>query len=168
MKYLRPFNESLSFKDELLDFCESNLAYLLDEGNKVKVSYRHSHKINYSKVPAGADLYLVEIILEQPKPWDEIKDYMIPFLTRLINKYEINSANAIAKSGLITDDSLDIELYLTTNTNISFLPIYYKIKDLIRQENFRSSKLIEQMNFVVTGYKQPKKSFISKIKSFFK
>ena len=32
MKYLKPFYENTeNFKEELLDFCESNLAYLLDE-----------------------------------------------------------------------------------------------------------------------------------------
>ena len=36
MKHLRSFNEGL--KDELQDFCETNLAYLIDDGFKVRIS----------------------------------------------------------------------------------------------------------------------------------
>ena len=35
MKYLKPFNEDIlsdKFPEELQDFCETNLAYLIDEG----------------------------------------------------------------------------------------------------------------------------------------
>jgi hypothetical protein len=38
MKYLKPFNENIdNFKEELQDFCEMNLAYLLDEGTKIEI-----------------------------------------------------------------------------------------------------------------------------------
>ena len=38
MRFLRRFNESLEGKEELQDFCEMNLAYLLDEGFFIDIS----------------------------------------------------------------------------------------------------------------------------------
>jgi hypothetical protein len=37
MRHLKRFNESLD-ENELLDFCEVNLAYLLDEGFNIMIS----------------------------------------------------------------------------------------------------------------------------------
>ena len=82
MKYLKPFNENTeNFKEELLDFCESNLAYLLDEAELQVIP----------NAGGWSELHLVRILLDEPKNWNEIKDYMIPFLTRLIAKYEISN-----------------------------------------------------------------------------
>ena len=38
MRYLRKFNEKVE-REEIKDFCEINLAYLLDEGVDVRVSH---------------------------------------------------------------------------------------------------------------------------------
>ena len=37
MKHLRRFNESVNKEEELQDFCETYLAYLLDDGFEVSV-----------------------------------------------------------------------------------------------------------------------------------
>ena len=79
MKYLKRFNESINEYD-LKDYCETNLAYLMDEGLKVKIGYE-------------GDMY-VELSLYQSghgRPWLEIKDQIMPFLYRFNNVYEINS-----------------------------------------------------------------------------
>ncbi len=41
MKHLKPFNEAVgdTFKEELKDFCETNLAYLLDDGGEIEVVF---------------------------------------------------------------------------------------------------------------------------------
>jgi len=79
MRYLKRFNESINEYD-LKDYCETNLAYLMDEGLKVKIEYE-------------GDMY-VELSLYQSghgRPWLEIKDQIMPFLYRFNNVYEINS-----------------------------------------------------------------------------
>jgi hypothetical protein len=44
MIYLRRFNESLeNYLDQLKDFCESNLVYLLDEGFQLKYDTQMIH-----------------------------------------------------------------------------------------------------------------------------
>lgn len=94
MKHLKRYNESLNH-DELKDFVGDCLAYLLDEGfhvfipraslddgttaiwlslNNQVVSLRNTGTIPYTK-----DYFT----------WDEIKDYYIPLLKLLSNRYQI-------------------------------------------------------------------------------
>jgi hypothetical protein len=76
MKHLKPFNESKeNFVEELKDFCETNLAYLLDEGGKVEVHTFESDTLLQINITNST--------------WSNIKDHMIPFLTRLKNNYQI-------------------------------------------------------------------------------
>lgn len=76
MKHLKKFNESVNEYD-LKDYCETNLAYLMDEGLEVKIGDYEGD--------LSVDLYLYG------RPWSEIKDQIIPFLYRFNNVYEINS-----------------------------------------------------------------------------
>lgn len=94
MIYLKSFNESKSRKfgfmakpeegelDELKDFCETNLAYLVDEDFVVEVSNDYTHKNFHISILKEGSKY-------KGFTWDEIKDYFIPFLTHLSRKYEI-------------------------------------------------------------------------------
>jgi hypothetical protein len=188
MKYIKKFNEVITyngfdenFQEELKDFCEMGLTYLLDDDAQIRIDYRDSLNIDYSNVPADADLYLVKIILdEEPKLWSEIKDYMIPFLIRLNNKYEVNNTSYNRYNKMA-----DIKLNLLISNHVSeptprngFIgKYYYKMADLIKDQpkykgDIQSSLIdkckITKMYFLVTGYKQPKKSILTKLKSFFK
>ena len=84
MKHLRRFNEGL--KDELQDFCETNLAYLIDEGFRVRIS-----KFD------GDDFH--QIIIATPNNslsnslWLEMKDHIIPFFHFLFKDYELYHDN---------------------------------------------------------------------------
>ena len=84
MKHLRKFNESIDH-DELKDFVESCLAYLLDEGFHVFIprgltgdstaiwlAISHQYSANTSSFT-----------------WDQIKDHYIPLLKLLSNRYDI-------------------------------------------------------------------------------
>lgn len=175
MKHLKRFNEDMDnhqqlFKEELQDFCETNLAYLLDEGTEIQVI----------ESPGGwSELNLIRILLNEPKRWVEIKDHMIPFLTRLVSKYEISNQPF---RGLDTWTSKknppqveDIRLYISFNNNAnreltsedrSYMT--GRIKDLIADNIGSPNARISDIRFYVKGYKTEKKSFISKIKSFFK
>jgi len=169
MKYLKPFNENTeNFKEELLDFCESNLAYLLDEAELQVIP----------NAGGWSELHLVRILLDEPKNWNEIKDYMIPFLTRLIAKYEISNLpfrNQVFPGKTIKSKIEDIRLYIALgddrpNTNeiypnVSFLKV--QIKDLINDNVSFTNARISDMRFYVKGYKPQKKDILTKIKSFF-
>ena len=81
MKHLKKFNESINEYD-LKDYCETNLAYLMDEGLEVK--------IDNDRTDLFVTLYLYQSN-GYGRPWSEIKDHIIPFLHRFNNVYEINS-----------------------------------------------------------------------------
>jgi hypothetical protein len=78
MKHLRRFNESL--KVELQDFCDTHLAYLIDEGFKVRISKFE-----------GDDFH--QIMIGTPESsnslWSQMKDYILPFLHFLFKDYEL-------------------------------------------------------------------------------
>ena len=176
MKHLKRFNESQdNFKEELQDFCEMNLVYLTDEGAEIQIV----------ETPGGHEgLHLIRILLDEPKRWHELKDHIIPFLTRLVSKYQINNQPF---RGLDTWTSKrnpskveDIRLYLSFGDDVyrdNFGNDVYRdngsymkchIKDLIADNIGSPNARISDIRIYVKGYKKEKKSFISKIKSFFK
>ena len=94
MKYLKKYNEAKSRKfgfmakpeegelDELRDFCETHLAYLVDKDFVVDVSNDFTHKNFHISILKEGSKY-------KGFNWEEIKDYFIPFLTHLSRKYVI-------------------------------------------------------------------------------
>lgn len=97
MRYLRKFNENFGegFSEDMLKlFCEENLAYLLDDSQ---------FSINVNNICASKDdedfwLYKIELKTDSIHvgawgspgfDWNDIKDYYIPFLTRLNNESKI-------------------------------------------------------------------------------
>ena len=90
MKHLRRFDESL--KEELLDFCETSLAYLLDNGFKVAISKFegddfHQIMIGYSTDGSGYG--------SNNRLWLEMKDHVLPFLHFLFKDYELYWDNGV-------------------------------------------------------------------------
>jgi len=156
MKHLKRFNEDIltdNFKDELQEFCELNLVYLTDEGVEIQIVEQ----------PGGhVGLHLIRILLDEPKRWNELKDHMIPFLTRLQNKYEIT--DEVYNNG-------DIRFYIAFDDNDSSSSRSYitnLVKNLIADNHAWPNVRIGDIRLYVKGYKKEKKSFISKIKSYFK
>ena len=90
MRYLKSFNEGRkSTTDELKEFSEDCLAYLLDDGFEI-TTYTMPHN-DRSAV----------IWIDKPGPnkgqiktrigfeWDEVKDYYIPFVQLLAKRYQL-------------------------------------------------------------------------------
>jgi len=180
MKHLKSFNEditSFNFEEDLQEFCEMNLAYLLDEA-----------ELQVIESPGGwSELHLIRILLNEPKRWNEIKDHMIPFLTRLENKYEINNQpfKNSSYSSYVTSQAFpgkklkskveDIRLHISFDNNVnreftsddrSYMT--GQIKDLIADNIGSPNARISDIRLYVKGYKTEKKSILTKIKSFFK
>ena len=74
--YLKRYNEGVSHED-IEYFCETSLAYLLDEGVVVRVD-------NYDRSEEE-----VTINFYDKMTWNDCKDQVIPFLIRLTRKYEL-------------------------------------------------------------------------------
>ncbi len=87
MKYLKKFNESESIINysDIKKFCEDNLAYLIDSGFSVDVSFHSNGEFLIVKLlKIENDMYLHFY-------WDDIKDDFIPFLQVLSDKYNFNN-----------------------------------------------------------------------------
>jgi hypothetical protein len=80
MRYLKKFNESVD-QYELKEFCEINLAYLLDQGFEVLVTLLNTNDYSVEIRKYDLDDYWFK--------WDQVKDYIIPFLIHLRNEYKI-------------------------------------------------------------------------------
>ncbi len=172
MKHLKTFslhslfesNEplSISFAEDLRDFCETSLAYLIDEGMEIQVTKSQE---NYGKVV----IYINEpSTIATPKNWDNIKDHMIPFFTRLKNRYIIREFSF--KKSFTSTKKPDIYIFSNSLSQFKFgnPELEHEIKDLIDDSIDFGDNQITALRFYVDGYKQPKKSFLTKIKSFFK
>ena len=124
MKHLKRFNEATeNFREELRDFCENNLAYLLDDGRLLVEDSRDN-------------LVRVQLNFDRDKDWDEIKDHIIPFFIRLTNKYEVVEKNT---------ENVDVYIFYVSDTHGNAsggTPTEFKITDLI-DDNISISDIYE-------------------------
>lgn len=98
MKHLKRFNESISVldKEEVREFCETRLAYLLDDGYEIHIRKDLDSTLVISfNLPSNKFGLSIRTSLNLDEDfvkfkWNDIKDYFIPFLTHLSNNYEIN------------------------------------------------------------------------------
>lgn len=140
MKYIKLFNEArdnwFNIKaGDVLDFANnSHLAYLLDDGYIIDVR-RSSGGVHDDNDLLNDRSYIRIINLEMgrirsiPKPWNEIKDYFIPFLERFLNHF-----------GLLSN--IEIEMGLSSSStnldgfgNRTVTPRTFKLDDVLNDKN---------------------------------
>jgi|DEB19_MinimDraft_2_1074335.scaffolds.fasta_scaffold26362_2 hypothetical protein len=84
MRYLKKFNESV--EGELQKFCDTYLAYLIDEGFSVEVTDFSNQEV-YEKITIWQPAKDYTGTVYSNFSWDEIKDDFISFLQMLREKY---------------------------------------------------------------------------------
>lgn len=127
MKHIKPFNEA---KDnwsnikasDVLDFANnSHLVYLLDDGYIIDVRRSLSGGTHDDNDLLNDRSYIRIINLENtrsiPKPWNEIKDYFIPFLKRFLNEF-----------GLSDEVKIEMGLRCISTDNLALLKAPIAIK----------------------------------------
>ena len=100
MKYLVRFNEDLVNREELKDFCEMYLAYLVDDNIKISIV---QNKILYKNKGITREPICINVngfmSYENNqaifKTWGEVKDQFIPFIQMLNNNYNIADGKSI-------------------------------------------------------------------------
>lgn len=137
MKHLRSFNESKSrprfsnlskWLEELQDFCDTNLAYLLDQGLIVKLSPQSQY-------------VMITLVMDQNHgfdyfKWENFKDSIIPWLTRLDQIYYVsNKANYYRLGG--NNGTTFPTLNLTTN-----------LKDIL-SDDFKPISFLYELDIIV-------------------
>jgi len=141
MRYIKPFNEArdnwFNIKvSDVLDFANnSHLAYLLDEGYTIDV--RRPSGGPHDDNDLLSDRSYIRIINVEgttrsiPKPWSEIKDYIIPFLTRFVNHFGLLS-NIEVEMGL----SIQPDAYGALPQGVSGItPRTFKLDDVLNDKN---------------------------------
>jgi hypothetical protein len=100
MRYLKRIFENDLYSQvdeaELKDFCETYLAYLLDD-TSFKIEVVDTEKWDSYIIWLGKTLNP----RIQPFRWDEIKDYYIPFVTMLSREYDLNDKDLDQRSSSI-------------------------------------------------------------------
>lgn len=116
MKHLRSFNESL--KEELLDFCETNLAYLVDDGFRIYVSKFEGddfHQIMIGVISNNG--------YANNRLWLDMKNHILPFLHFLFKDYELYYDNDVEPAmGIVFHGGSGIKQKPLTLNQINDLP----------------------------------------------
>ena len=100
MKYLVKFNEDLVNREELKDFCEMYLAYLVDDDIKISIVQNNIHykSKGITREPICINIHgFMSYENNQAifKTWGEVKDQFIPFIHMLNNNYNIADGKSI-------------------------------------------------------------------------
>jgi hypothetical protein len=96
MRYIKNFKSLIkesteeSSRAELKDFCEMNLAYLIDEDFNISLTARTPiSKDNPKYEPGHAITFKLGKLPGEDFTWLQIMDHFIPFLQRLSNNYKV-------------------------------------------------------------------------------
>lgn len=150
MKYLRRFNESSEYdweleKEDFQDFCDTYLAYLIDDEFKVDLENFDKDKktFYFTKVgEKGGWSYYPDVRANDPFDWDEIKDTFIPFLSFLKKKYDdiyyIGDVPTISEELIISNGGNNLILFNYILDDKAAKYEYIPLDDLINDKvNFK-------------------------------
>jgi hypothetical protein len=92
MKYLKKIFESLD-KDELRDFCEMNLAYLLDDPDfEIRIEDTDWKKPSrFVCVILCKTINMGHEVMRTNFEWGEVKDHVVPFVIQLHKNYKFDT-----------------------------------------------------------------------------
>lgn len=96
MKHLKRFNEGVKDINKLQSFCHDYLAYLYDAGFNADVEFQYNHNNKNSQ-------YIGITIKKSDTTtfyWENVKDYIIPFITILSEDYKLDRKRCIVFRGI--------------------------------------------------------------------
>jgi hypothetical protein len=176
MKHLKRFNESTLDKEEVQDFCETHLAYLIDEGLEVECYQFNESNKEVAYITLG---YKLENDSHNLSPyeynfpsWNDIKDNIIPFFTHLSNKYDLlKNGKEVCISYVTTYFAIDDNFQKKPQVYNSGNNFKFTLKDIINDKTEVLGKLngrfrILEIRFDVIEKLKP--NTLDKIKSLFK
>ena len=159
MKYLRKYNESNLeglTEEEVRDFCEMNLVYLMDDGLKVLVQKTH---FGFGHAAGGTTYYKVTLSFRRcydsrgmNKKWIDIKDHVIPFLTRLRNEYDLQvevQSSVWEIGSMRVPTNISIEMIGSDST----YPDWFNINDIISEKIVPAGRLRDDYRVLSIQFK---------------
>jgi hypothetical protein len=117
MRHLKPFNESIN-KDDMQEFCEMNLAYLMDEGLQVSTDQQYKYRELITSV---------ELSFPEETLWLQIKDHIMPFLHRISNGYTLDPIHKYLKD---TNKLFEVQMPNGTNAFSKYNMSYDQLEQL--------------------------------------
>ncbi len=130
MKYLHKFNENKDAPDSLIEIkniCNTNLAYLIDEGFKLDYLIR-------KKRISGKVYNTVRILLKKDFlfKWDDIKDDFLPNIIMLSEKYKLLTKwSSVANKKYICITFLAEKIFIDKYFNIEELETLILTNDIL-------------------------------------
>lgn len=126
MKYLKRIFETKINVDELKDFCEGSLAFLMDEGFEIQfIDLKTSIKVELSR--NIIDSSMMKINDRQLFMWNDIKDDYISFIHKISKIYQVNNLIDISyyseedyrmNGRKVQIDSIPISVFNDKNINL--------------------------------------------------
>lgn len=100
--------------DEVKDFTEQSLAYLVDDGWELNFELNKTTKLINYMYPTDSKLVVISMNLDEEVSWDSIKDKILPFLQLLDRRYKLedSSRNRSDKPYVIYDGLISIAFSL--------------------------------------------------------
>ena len=137
MKHLKNFNEARKHKfdyestldkEEVQDFCETYLAYLIDDGYQIKVFKDNDWKRTHDSIRI---VFLHDTNWDNPTniEWDRIKDNFIPFLSMLDKSYTI-SKGKVYNEKVIEIDNQEYILSDVIDDKIFYNKLRFRFKHI--------------------------------------
>jgi len=160
MRHLRKFNEKLSdnFISELKEFCETHLAYLLDED--FSIGYR---VLNNS---GRTDLHIpsIEIVIRStsknplknsmPFSWEDVSDHIIPFIHFLNMKYCITKKTSYYGTGIVCIETSTSDRIRKTTFDIERPNNLHNLSlSDIQNDNIKPDTEIKYIEITIVGYR---------------
>lgn len=158
---VRKFNEKLSddFISELKEFCETHLAYLLDED--FCIGYRILNNSGRSNIQIPS----IEIIIisakinpnsynKLPFSWQQVSNHIIPFIHFLNMKYCITQKNSYYGTGIVCIETPAPDKIKKTTFDVE-KPNSYHFLSLndIQSDNIQPDTEIRYIEITIAGYK---------------
>ena len=155
MRYIKRYNEDNSAgltKEEIQDFCETHLAYLMDDGLKISVSELLRFHPSSSEYKVTLSFRRFYDSHGMNKKWIDLKDQVIPFLTHLRNEYDlvVEVQSSVWKIGSMrVPTNIKIE---TIGTNSTY-PDWFNIEDVISESIVPAGRLRDDYKILSIQFK---------------
>jgi hypothetical protein len=112
MKYIKLFEGfdrwSRDQKNELTEYCDTNLAYLMDEGFKIRIGQNTDNTTLKRRAIRNITIQITKKNSADREDffWKDVKDQIIPFILRLERKYDIEKIRFLGEDNFhyIKDD----------------------------------------------------------------
>jgi hypothetical protein len=160
MIYLRRFNEKLSddFISELKEFCETHLAYLLDEDFSIGYRVLNNSGRNDIHVPS------IEIVIRStsknpmknslPFRWDQVSNHIIPFIHFLNIKYCLTQKTSYYGTGIVCIETPTTDKIKKTTFDVERPNTLHNLSlSDIQNDNIKPDTEIKYIEITIAGYR---------------